>query len=70
MVDIDGLVAVYVALHSLPNAPQLDRSIAIATNILVEKSCELAKKFIEELNNNVSYWDVPLMNWISVMLSR
>ena len=58
MVDIEGLVGVYVALLSLPDAPDLTRSIAISTHILIERSRDLAKQFIEELTRNVSLeWD-------------
>ena len=51
--DIPGLVSVYVALHSLPSNPDLSRSVAITTSILVQTSPDLAKQFIEELSGNV-----------------
>ena len=54
VVDIPGLVSVYVALHSLPSPPDLTRSVAITTAILVQRSPDLAKQFIEELSGNVS----------------
>jgi hypothetical protein len=51
-VDVPGLVSVYVALHSLPSNPDLSRSVAITTSILVQTSPDLAKQFIEELSGN------------------
>jgi pentatricopeptide repeat protein len=52
VVDVPGLVSVYVALHSLPSNPDLSRSVAITTSILVQTSPDLAKQFIEELSGN------------------
>jgi hypothetical protein len=51
-VDVPSLVAVYVALNSLPGNPELTRSVAITMSILVQKSLESAKQFIEDLSSN------------------
>lgn len=58
-VDVGELVRVYTALHSLPEAQDLTRSISITTTILVEKSPEIAKQFLEELSQNVSVTIAP-----------
>ena len=52
---MQGLVGVYVALKALPSNPDLSRSVAITTTIMVQRSSDLAKQFIEELSRNVSY---------------
>lgn len=52
--DIPGLVSVYATLRLLPSNPDITRSIAITTSMLVQRSLATAKQFIEELSSAVS----------------